>query len=235
MYFSKKLPLNTNDGRYKRPIDGLRAMVWYQFVKQNSMSATYYQLSKNFGGSPARWAAYEKGSQPNDLLLNLVDKKIIGSKQVYLSGLNREKLWPAICSTDISDLKLIEEMGGSVDKLIADFRLRAINKMISFENPRKDVGQARYSHSWMHHPFDFELDSIQYCLSQLIGPLLASHAINILREEIKPYREKAEAIFFDSVLNRGLFPVKAMRHQERENAYFSIQMGTVKNKGMRLG
>lgn len=235
MPISKKLPVNANDARYTRPIDRLRAMVWYQFVKQNSMSASYYQLCENFGGSAARWAAYEKGSQPNDRLLNLVDEKINGSRDVYLNGLNTEKLWPAIVSTDINELKLIAEMGLSVDKVIADFRLRAINEMISFENHREDFGQARYSNSWMSHPFDFELDSIQYRLSQLIGPSLASTAISILRDEVGPYREKAETDLFDTVINSELIPVKAIRHKERENAYFSIQMGTVKNKGMRLG
>lgn len=232
----KKLPPNTSDRRYARPIDGLRAMTWHSFVKESTNNSSNYQLDQLFGGGRARWAAYEKGSQPNEQLLNFVNRKVEGSKDVYLCGPDNEKLWPAICTHEINELKLIEELGRSADKLIAEFRIRVIENKIPLEyDGEKHFYPPKNEH--LMHPFDEEMLYIDYVFQGLLGSQLSPVATSILRAEIKPYQDKVEADarkdWYDFIVFNP-YTTADVQKMMREESYSLIQMRTVKNKGVKI-
>ena len=237
MLLAKKLPPNSSDRRYARPIDGLRAMTWHRYIKLKTNNASNYQLDQMFGAGRARWAAYEKGSQPNDQLLNLVDLEVDGSRGVYLCGPDTEKLWPAICTPDLNQLKLIEACGLSADKLIADFRIRVIEDKIPLEYHSRDEYCIPKKNQNGLHPFDEEILYINCVLQDLLGFQLAQVATTILHTEIQPYQVKVDAKartdWFDEILSNSYLTNLAQQNF-REQAYSSIQMSTVKNKGTKI-
>jgi hypothetical protein len=210
-------------------------MAWVFYIRNNTFGASNYELDKRFGGGQNRWSAYSNGSQPNDQLLNSVEEEIEGSKNIYLCGPHKEKLWSAICSADINELKLIEEMGRSVDRLIANFRLRVIDNKISIDYDECNRCYTPKNKSGMH-PFDQEIADIEFLIEELLGSYLAAFAADILRAEIKPYQDEVEANartdWYDDIVCNP-YTRTVVQQMMREESYSSIQMGTVKNKGTK--
>lgn len=247
----KKLPENANDGRYNRPIDVLRAMTWYQFVKCKLGNASNYELNKIFEESQSKWVTYMKGSQPNERLLGLVEKKVQRSREIYESGPKGSKLWVALVSENETELKLIVKHGHSIDQSIAQFRLNVLLKKITVDC---------YHGKTETHPYDYEIAHIEHQLIQtellsftkpvidsvlcfrevdkLNGEAtLVTRLIDLLRESIKPYRkasmDQAYAELVDGFSDQ-YYDLKWHRDLIEEMAFEDLRMGTVKSKGLKL-
>jgi hypothetical protein len=253
MRIAKKLPRNANDGRYNRPIDLLRAMTWHRFVKSSLGNASNYLLDKKFGGGQSRWTSYMNGSQPNELLLERVERQVNGSRDTYEVGPKGSKLWFALVSENESELNLIVKLGRTIDKSIAQFRLQVLNNKI----------EVWASHgTYDPHPYDCEiqylnLELIQSELFSFSEPsndnlnmecmrvtdqengesTLVTKAIDLLLEVVQPYRKKsmddAYAELVDSFSDQ-YYNLAWHKNLHSEMAFDDLRMGNVKSKGVKL-
>lgn len=253
MRIAKKLPKNASDGRYNRPIDLLRAMTWHQFVKSSLGGASNYLLDDKFGGGQSRWTAYSKGSQPNELLLERVERQVLGSRDTYEVGPKGSKLWFSLASENEAELNLIVKLGRTIDKSIAHFRLEVINNKITV-----DESHGTYD----HHPYDLEIENINHVLIQdelfvFTEPFndnmnmywsrvadkddgeaaLVTKVIDLLRETIEPYRKKSMALAYAELVDavsEQYYDLRWHKNLEEETAFDDLRMGNVKSKGVKL-
>jgi len=204
-------------------------MFWYQWVTNRMGNPTNYLLSEAFGNNQSAWSSYEKGKrQPNDDLLNIVNRVIPGSIEGYSSGPNGTKLWSALATNNFKELHAIKTVGKTLEREIVRFRLAATEgripeKSTLWEKPIK--------------AFDLKLKSLERKLSLEIGELLSEKAISILRNEIEPYKEAAEyesnAAFLDFIMEDGRSSEGAARIL-LEHEYLNIELRGLKSKGSKL-
>ena len=227
----KPAPSDGLDGRRVYPIDELRARVWYFHVKKLSGCGTNDALATEFDDLPKKWANYEKGGQPNELVLNKVETKYPGTLDIYIAGPNRLKLWPAIRDNEQDNLSLISTFSKRVDGLIAQLRLDVITGKIQLPDGDGSGG-------WPEEPDIFELRIIEV-LDMLPNEIEKQFMLEIealLRNFLQPFVDSAyfaqkqdfDDFIYDSRANNAYS--RELLDKERFN---SIQLSTVKQKGRR--
>lgn len=223
---NKRLPPNKSDARYRFKIDDLRAMAWHQYVAKKSGDASNYKLDAIFKVGQTRWAAYQKGRQPSDPFLDLIDSKILGSKDVYLAGPDELKLWNALVSKNLDDFELIVKISNRLDAELIKFRASIMFYWI--QNESRD---SHLSMDW----YDSKINYFKLQLSNFLGDSLADKAIELLEEALLPYISNAIAKSdFSSVLAEDIHEHNKIINESLQSGMFDgIQMSTVKNKGAK--
>ena len=222
----KPLPPTGKDNRRVYPVDALKAKFWYSVVKQRGDFKSNYALAKAFGGEHKQWAAYSRGAQPNELILDTVEANLYGSKEIFTAGPDQLKLWPAMHFDDVDTLRLISDRSIRADGLIARFRLDAMK------------GDIRLTRGCDPADETFE-DMIREILMSLHGIMEWDFVLeigSILRNWSEPYelqaRQRENEIFMDLIID-SRFGLSYLQEWREKEAFENIQAPTVKNKGRR--
>lgn len=161
------------------------------------------------------------------MFLDKINNLIPDSKEIYVSGPDGSKLWPALSIDDTSVLRLIKICGVGIDKEIARFRLAAIEGRI----PNNTY--ASYSETNL---YELKMKSLSKKLSLVLGKKLAEMALPILEEKIEPYREIAKSTdygeFIDFVMDHN-YSKQVMDNILLDEKWANLQMNTTKKKGAR--
>ena len=191
---------------------------------------TLYALSKNFGGTQAKWKNYKLGGQPNDDLLDVVECSLEGSIFWYTRGPNNLKLWVALASdTSIEDLIIIANFSSeNEDGKIAHLRIDAFNCQSEFN--------MEHSPNVIEGAFYLRLSQIKSDLQRLMSNELAEKAIEILSEILKSDIEKIWDKFYNDLYDFAIqskYTRSDVIKMHHELKYDEIELPTVQKKGRR--
>lgn len=225
----KPVPANSTDRRRTHPIDELRALTWIDYVRTSTGLKTSYALAKRFGGEKKKWDNYLKGGQPNDDVLSAVDQELPGSRSYYTSGPDNLKLWPALALNEREKLQLISDNSERVDGEVARLRVAAETGAIPVDCSSGCVGDEI-------HPYESRLFDVYYQLLEVLPQDLAFMARNILSAAINPYREDADHLAQEDLMDFIYLGPNNNAHTKEiisKEDYIIIELGTIKAKGRR--
>lgn len=218
-----ELPDGKIDKRYVYPIDQLRAKYWLsQLISQGYNSE--YHLAQIYGGTQHKWKNYAKGGQPNDDVLDQIDRRYEGSRSWYTSGPQGLKLWPAL-APEISEevLSIIAQASSNVDGKIAEFRLDAINDKISEEI---------YDPADVFREFESRQNLIINSLHDVLSGQNLEDAISIFKEIVQTYINSYLRPFYEEAMSAS--ESKYTPDDYIKMKYEELELHTVKQKGNHI-
>jgi hypothetical protein len=216
------------DARRVNTLDMLRAKSWINHIVDLSGLTTYYRLADRFGGERSQWKNYSTGGQPTEPVLDRVELVLPGSSNVYLSGPNNLKLWPALAEDDLQILSLIVDHSTSCDALVAAFKRQVISDPTIV---LKD--------GWPYFPCEYPLKDdlleIWACIHFELDSQIADGAMNVLLQWFEEILEGFSApIFANTEMNISplYYRDEAIVALERKRTFDNLSMPTVGRKGI---
>lgn len=230
MRVKKNVVQGSSDRRRNSPIDEVRAKFWHSAVKLRSGCSTNYALATIFGDDKKKWENYERGGQPNEITLNIVEEKWPNTKSLFTEGPQESKLWLSLIIEDLKLLRLIKNNSSQIDGLIADFRLRILNNEFTGKDIELFV---------INGHFNGDTEYINYILNEILRKDLADSCNQYLinwcyhtctQAIVKFYEELLQELVPSGVTSKEISEMDEMLEKDK---YLLMSLPTIKNKGKR--
>jgi hypothetical protein len=122
-----KNPSQKPGRRLTSDLDLIRTGVWYSHLCKLGQFNSSHAIAMSIEGhvdNKRKWRRYEKGDGiPNQNSLHLAEAIYPGSAEIFMCGPAQTKLWVALHTQDVNELKIIAYASKKIDGVIAHLKL----------------------------------------------------------------------------------------------------------------